>query len=335
MSQNTPDSAACAFLTDPIEDAQHLIDCQLFSAVSQQDLLAIDLLIAQGANPFAPVAPVEIYVARSSWFARIEKGCSAAQAIRNPDVLGRLLPPQMRSWPVITHTVDAFGLVSSEGSAVDLGHWAVEMSALESLKLIISRLDLSHPESKSCLERLTLSCLWGCSNTEAKDNVLNALVLCMASEPELGRGWTQWQNFKLFSHTSNFQSVLMPMTFVMASVANKKDLSWPYQGEALIALRWALSHDDEVREGVLRMDTGSKDSLMHMAMTFENLDVLRVALSAGCALDVRDALGMTPIEFASNANKFESVAFIQSWLANEAIEKAMANNTVQIGDLFQ
>lgn len=304
------------------EDQQWL-DRRLFAATLTHDLPAIDALITQGADPFAPVGPVELFASRSAWPARLALGSAAALSIQWPDVLERLLPEKMTSWPVVTQSADVLGLVSRCGAAVDLGHWAVEVSAMQGLKMLISRLDKSHPNAQACLRRLTISCLGGCSNTEAKDNVLNALVLCMAAEPELDRGWSHWRHFKLPSQTTDHQSMFMPMTFVMGTIANKNESHWPYHEEALSALRWALLHDEPVRSGDRCMGTVSEDTMLHMASTCARLDVLRVVLDAGCSLSARDAYGLTALEFAQKCKKFESVAFMESWLANRAFECAI------------
>lgn len=304
-------------------ERQQALDYQLFAATLCHDLPVIDSLIAQGADPFAPVGPVELFPSRCAWSARLALGSAAALSIQWPDVLDRLLPEKMTTWPVVAQAGVVLGLVSRCGAAVDLGHWAVEMSAMPGLQMVIDRLDKNHPQAQACLRRLTISCLGGCSNIEAKDNVLSALVLCMAAEPELDRGWSHWRHFKLPSQTTDHQPMLMPMTFVVATVANKNESLWPYHQQALVALRWALAHDDPVRIGDRRMGTISEDTILHMAATCAGLDVLQVVLDAGCSLSARDAYGMNALEFARKCKKSESVAFIESWLAARAIECAI------------
>lgn len=300
-------------------------NARLLQSVVAHDTQAVESWLRMGADPFAPAGPVDLYVAREGWSVKLANGSAAAAAIQWPDMLNQLLPSQMPGWPVVTKAADVWGVVSKNGQDVNLAQWAVEMGAMASLRMLISRLDRSLPESSLALNRLTLSCLGGCSHQGAKDHVLHALILCMAAKPELERGWSHWRTWRLPSQGVHHEHVLMPMTFVMAAMTKTKGGEGPFTADALEALSWSLAHDECVRDGHRRMGNSADDTLMHMAAAAGNLDVLRIALDQGCALDVLDGHGLTPLALAFKRGQFDAAAVIESRLSNAALERALAD----------
>jgi hypothetical protein len=302
---------------------QDALNRKLFSAVASHDLTSVGQLMALGADPFANVGPVELHILKDNIDVRLGLGCSAALAIQFPHVLDILLPHRMNGWPIITHAIDVFGVVSTKGQCVDLAQWAIELSALPSLRFLINRLDRSHMDSTKSLNRLTMLCLAGCSYENVKDDSLNALMICMAAQPELDRGWSHWRHAKLISQNAAHEPVYMPMTFVMASMIKKKAHIHEQCDEAIKAFSWALSHDDAVRDGNRRMGNVSEDSILHFGASSGCVALLHTALGQDCNLEVHDLQGFTPLELARECKRFETAAFIESWISKKAIERAL------------
>jgi ankyrin repeat protein len=302
---------------------QDALNRKLFSAVAAHDVTSVGQLMALGADPFANVGPVELHILKDNIDVRLGSGCSAALAIQFPHLLDILLPQRMNGWPMITQAVDVFGVVCTKGQGVDLAQWAIELSALPSLRFLIERLDRSHPDSTKSLNRLAMSCLSGCSYENAKDDALTALMICMAAQPELDRGWSHWRHARLASQSAQHEPMYMPMTFVMASMVKKKASLFEQRDEAMRAFAWALSHDDPVRDGDRRMGNVSEDTILHLGASSGCVVLLRIALEQGCNLEARDLQGLTPLELAVECKQFEAVAFIESWISQKAVERAM------------
>lgn len=299
------------------------LDKELFDAVGSHDRDAIVHLIQLGANPFVPIGPVELYMHRDSWSVRLWEGCAAAKVVQFPEIMELVLPDSMDGWPVVTRATDVWGVVSKSGQEVDLGHWAVELGSLDCLRILIKRLDMHHQKSKDSLNQLTLSCLRGCSYMDARDDVLQALALCMAARPQLDRIWSHWRQAKLPSHNANHELIYMPMTFALAELSGRKNMSRLHCGDALQAMAWALMHDEAVRDGHRTLGDSNEDTLLHMAIGSGNMNVLRVALDMGCDTQVKNADGLTALDFAYELHKFDFAALIESSLGSNAINDVL------------
>lgn len=303
----------------PTKSRNSDVNARLRQAVHEGDLGVIDGLIRQGADPFCAGGPEDINI--GGQFVRFPEASALLLASRTPHILSRLLPQKISEWTPVTRSPFCYGVVTKPGQRIDLLEIAIEAGALDTLKLLLDRVDTENPRVGAHIDDVFLR-LIDSIGADRYSRPHIAMTLLLMGHPN-GINWLRLQCLSrpcIYKETALEVGTKISLpVFVFDAVLSGHELGM----QAFKRMRRSPSHWT-----VNHAANEQGDSMLHLAARSGNLVAVDLLLDLAADTTLCNHAGTNPVETASAAGHHDVVHRLRVWRLQALIGRTAHGRTM-------